>query len=347
MSGAKSVKSKTESAALIVKEFREELVDAEDITPDFLRNLKERTSWTGLDLDLRVLMKEDSRYYPFLNVIVETSHSGIYRIEGEVLRYGGHNIPIGELNQIMLDFLVISLEIYSDPLKALENDLILFTRIVFTNPLLWSSPHVTGQEFSERFSRVSSFLLDRYLSFIRSITLLTTVERVPILVNASKFLASLGIDPPVTRSDFLLFVELNPIEAKVLKALSAKKALDLTMIGPEESAILLLKLLRSSDPKGYKRRRLQKSLTRREETVGLTLTEMSILLDVDRAYLWRKVLPNMVIRGLLFRWTFKRGDRDVIVYEANSTIPLVADLVTSYQIELGLRRMGVSRVTDL
>ena len=81
----------------------------------------------------------------------------------------------------------------------------------------------------------------------------------------------------------------------------------------------MLKLLGAPDPRGYKRRRLQRSFTRREELVGLTLTEMSILLDVDRAYLWRKVLPGMVIRGLLFRWTFKRGDRDVVVYEANPT----------------------------
>ncbi len=349
MGDGENVTPNVDNFGLIVKKIDEEPVGADDITPDPLKELSNRLKEMRVKISVRVLRKGATRYYPFLGrSVTEGPEDTLYMIREGYFVYGDAKAKIPD-GIVPVDLAAISLEIYSNPMEALSGDMELFSSVTFTHPLLWSSPHLMGTEFSKKFSHLSRSLslLERYRGFIRSLTLLVSVEQVPVMMRASRLLASMGVDPPVTRSDFLLLVELNPMEAKAIKALAAKKALDLNMLSPNEAAVMLIKLLKVPDPEGYKRRRLQRSFNRRKERVGLTLMEMSTLFEVDRVYLWRKVLPVMVVKGLAFRWTFKRGSRDVIVYEANSTIPFIADLVAGYEVELALHRRGLMKITEL
>jgi len=230
----------------------------------------------------------------------------------------------------------VSLDIFRDPLRCMRSDKLLVSSIFHLNPLIWSDPLLVGDELANVFSMISNgvSLFERYKSFVHSIHFLITLERLPLVIKALKALATLGIAPPIDKRDLYYFSDLSPTEIKVITILAVKEAIDRLQGLDVNEVVSLLSEVLGLRSESFDRRRLVKSLSQRESKEGLTLSEISHILNMDKAYLWRSVLPDMSGKFLVITETDVYRNREVKIYKANTIVPLVNDLVLSYSLNL-------------
>ena len=174
----------------------------------------------------------------------------------------------------------------------------------------------------------------KYLSFIRSLHFLSQLDHLPDMVKALKALAVLGIAPPLSKRDLFYVGQLSPIEIKVLTALSAKEAIDRLYGIDERKIVSLLVELLGLRQDTIDKRKLLKSIVQRESKEGLTLSEISHILNIDKAYLWRDVLPKMKERFLVTQGTDKYRGKEIKTYRPNVSLPTVSDMVLTFMLNL-------------
>ncbi|MEM3371924.1 MAG: hypothetical protein QXO55_04900 [Candidatus Korarchaeum sp.] len=231
---------------------------------------------------------------------------------------------------IPLDISAISIFLFQNPQFAIDEELI-SKALFYTNPSLWSDPLLVGSCISSTYRKLSEELeLERrYHSFVRALQFLSGVDHLSEFMKAFRALSSLGIAPPITKSEILHTPELSPAEIKVLRALCVKEAIDrIPNLSDRQMASLLSDLINL--PSNPQRARVHRSLSSRGKREGLTLTELALTVGMDKAYLWRYVIPKM-INGCLIRVEkdASRG-KEVKVYRPNSYVTFVSDLVLTY-----------------
>ncbi len=234
-----------------------------------------------------------------------------------------------------IELAAMSLHLFKDPLTCLEEGLIT-AGIFYLNPYLWSDPSISGVNFARTFSIISENLSleKKYLSFIRSLHFLSQLDHLPDMVKALKALAVLGIAPPLSKRDLFYVGQLSPIEIKVLTALSAKEAIDRLYGIDERKIVSLLVELLGLRQDTIDKRKLLKSIVQRESKEGLTLSEISHILNIDKAYLWRDVLPKMKERFLVTQGTDKYRGKEIKTYRPNVSLPTVSDMVLTFMLNL-------------
>ncbi|MDK2372805.1 MAG: hypothetical protein QI197_05450 [Candidatus Korarchaeota archaeon] len=229
----------------------------------------------------------------------------------------------------------LALYLYRNPLMCLREDLIV-AGIFYLNPRVWSDPAISGIELAAAFSAISEGLeLERrYESFVKALHFLSQLDHLPEMVRALKALAVMGIAPPLSKRDLFYVDQLSPVEIKVLNALTAKEAIDRLYGLDEKKVVILLSELLGLRSKIFDRRKLVKSLLQRESKEGLTLSEISHVLGIDKAYLWRDVLPKMIERFLITVGSDRYRGKTVKVYRPNVSLPTVGDMVLTYTLNL-------------
>ncbi len=229
----------------------------------------------------------------------------------------------------------LSLYLYRDPLGVLRDGLIV-PGIFYLNPCIWSDPTLSGVELAAAYSAVSTELdLPRkYHSFVRSLHFLSQLDHLPEMLRALKALAVLGVAPPLEKRDLFYADQLSPVEIKVLNALTAKEAVDRLYGLDERKVVSLLSELLGLRSDSFDRRKLTRSLAQRESKEGLTLSEISHILGIDKAYLWRDVLPKMIERFLVTVGRDRYRGKTVKVYRPNASLPTIGDMVLTYTLNL-------------
>ncbi len=237
--------------------------------------------------------------------------------------------------RIAIDLAVMSLFAFKDPLMCLKEELIR-AGIFYLNPNLWSDPYLVGRDLAEAFSFISEKLeLERrYNSFVRSLHFLSQLNHLPKIMNSLKSLAVLGIEPPLNKKDLFYTEQLSPIEIKVLTALSVKEAIDRLYGLDARRIVSLLSDLMGLSSESFDRRKLLKSLSQRELREGLTLSEISHVLGIDKAYLWRSILPKMIDRFLVIVSDDRYRGKVVKTYRPNISLPPISDMVISFSLNL-------------
>ncbi len=236
---------------------------------------------------------------------------------------------------IAIDLTVMSLFAFRDPLMCLKEELIR-AGIFYLNPDLWSDPCLVGDDLAEVFSFLSEKLelRRRYNSFVRSLHFLSQLNHLPEIMNSLKSLAVLGIEPPLDKRDLFYMDQLSPVEIKVLTALSAKEAVDRIYGLDARRIVSLLSDLMGLSPESFDKRKLLKSISQRELKEGLTLSEISHILNIDKAYLWRSILPRMIERFLLTVSDDTYRGKSVKTYRPNVSLPPISDMVLSFSLNL-------------
>ncbi len=229
----------------------------------------------------------------------------------------------------------LALYLYRNPLMCLREDLIV-AGIFYLNPCLWSDPAISGMELAAAFSAISEGLeLERrYESFVKSLHFLSQLDHLPEMIKALKALAVIGVAPPLSKRDLFYVDQLTPVEIKVLNALTAKEAIDRLYGIDERRVVSLLSELLGLRSEGFDRRKLIRSLSQRESKEGLTLSEISHVLGIDKAYLWRDVLPKMIERFLVIVSSDRYRGKTVKVYRPNISLPTIGDMVLTYTLNL-------------
>ncbi len=229
----------------------------------------------------------------------------------------------------------LALYLYRNPLTCLREGLIV-AGIFYLNPCLWSDPSVSGIELAAAFSAISERLeLERrYKSFVKALHFLSQLDHLPEMIKALKALAVLGIAPPLSKRDLFYVDQLTPVEIKVLTALTAKEAIDRLYGLDERKVVGLLSELLGLRSETFDRRKLVRSLSQRESKEGLTLSEISHVLGIDKAYLWRDVLPKMIERFLITVGSDRYRGKTVKVYRPNISLPTIGDMVLTYTLNL-------------
>lgn len=243
----------------------------------------------------------------------------------------------GDRKTLLLASEIVSLALYSyrNPLLCLERGLIVAT-VFYLHPRIWSDPSLAGPDLADAFASISKGLdLERkYASFVKALHFLSQLNHIPEFLKALKALAILGIAPPLSKRDLFYIDQLSPIEIKILNALTAKEAVDRIQGIGERSATSLLSDLLDLRSESFDKRRLLKSLSQRQSKEGLTLSEISHVLGVDKAYLWRYVLPKMVERFLVIVGSDRYRGKIVKVYRPNVSMPVVGDMVLNHTLNL-------------
>ncbi len=235
---------------------------------------------------------------------------------------------------IPLDISLMSIFSFGNPQLVVSEGL-LSKALFYMNPSLWSDPSLVGSEISSTYRKLSEELeLERrYYSFARALHFLSGIDHIAEFMEASRALSSLGIAPPITKLELLHTPDLSPAEMKVLKALCIKEAIDrIPNLSDRQISSLLLDLV--GLPLDAQRARVQRSLSGRGMREGLTLTELALTVGIDKAYLWRYVIPSM-IDGYLIRVgkDTVRG-KEVRVYRPNPYVTFVNDLILTYSIRI-------------
>lgn len=243
----------------------------------------------------------------------------------------------GDRSVMLLASEIASLALHSfrNPLLCLERKLIVAT-VFYLNPHIWSEPSIAGSELATAFSLISKGLdlKEKYISFVKALHFLSQLDHLPEFLKALKALAALGIAPPLSKRDLFYIDQLSPMEIKVLNALTSKEAVDRIQGIGERSVVSLLSELLNLRLESFDKRRLLKSLSQRQSKEGLTLSEISHLLGVDKAYLWRYVLPRMAERFLIIVGSDRYRGRTVKVYRPNVSMPVVGDMVLNHTLNL-------------
>ncbi len=229
----------------------------------------------------------------------------------------------------------LALYLYRDPLMCLREDLIV-TGIFYLNPCVWSDPAISGIELAAAFSAISEGLEleKRYKSFVKALHFLSQLDHLPEMIRALKALAVIGVAPPLSKRDLFYVDQLSPVEIKVLNALTAKEAIDRLYGLDERKVVALLSELLGLRSETFDRRKLVRSLSQRESKEGLTLSEISHVLGIDKAYLWRDVLPKMIERFLITVGSDRYRGKTVKVYRPNISLPTIGDMVLTYTLNL-------------
>ncbi len=261
--------------------------------------------------------------------------------DGEVIvRTLGKSVKVrweGERRALLLASKVaaLALYLYRNPLMCLREDLVV-AGIFYLNPCLWSDPAISGIELAAAFSTISAGLEleKKYRSFVKALHFLSQLDHLPEMVKALKALAVLGIAPPLSKRDLFYVDQLSPVEIKVLNALTAKEAIDRLYGLDERKVVALLSELLGLRSETFDRRKLVRSLSQRESKEGLTLSEISHVLGIDKAYLWRDVLPKMIERFLITVGSDRYRGKTVKVYRPNISLPTIGDMVLTYTLNL-------------
>ncbi len=236
---------------------------------------------------------------------------------------------------IPMDIAIISFFSFRNPQFILEEGLL--SKVLFyMNPHIWSDPSLTGASISSIYRNISEKLelKRRYYSFVRAAHFMSSIDNVEEFMKAFRALASIGIAPPIGKMELFHLPDLSPIEMNVLRVLCAKEAIDrIPSLLERHVSSLLSDLIgiTSSDPR---RLRLARSISNRSSREGLTLTELSLSLGIDKAYLWRYVIPKMVNFCLIRAERDLSRGREVKVYRPNTFMPLISDLMMTYSIKL-------------
>lgn len=235
---------------------------------------------------------------------------------------------------IPLDISIISTSLFQDP-QFVVNEGLISKALFYTNPSLWSDPLLVGTGISSTYRKLSEELgLERrYYSFARSLQFLSGIDHLPEFVEAFRSLSSMGIAPPITKTELLHTPDLSPKEMKVLRVLCAKEAIDRVPNLTERQMASLLSDLTGfpSEPQGA---RVQRSLSSRGLKEGLTLTELALTVGVDKAYLWRYVIPSMVDGCLIRVGKDTSKGKEVKVYRPNPYVTFVNDLIMAYSVKI-------------
>ncbi len=241
----------------------------------------------------------------------------------------------GETLLLASKIAALALYLYRDPLMCLREDLIV-AGIFYLNPCLWSDPAISGIELAAAFSAISDGLeLERrYKSFVKALHFLSQLDHLPEMIKALKALAVIGVAPPLSKRDLFYVNQLTPVEIKVLNALTAKEAIDRLYGLDERRVVALLSELLGLRSETFDRRKLVRSLSQRESKEGLTLSEISHVLGIDKAYLWRDVLPKMIERFLITVGSDRYRGKTVKVYRPNISLPTIGDMVLTYTLNL-------------
>ncbi|RDD54081.1 MAG: hypothetical protein BA066_01100 [Candidatus Korarchaeota archaeon NZ13-K] len=230
---------------------------------------------------------------------------------------------------IPMDISMISIFSFQNPKLVIEEGLA--SRILFyANPAIWSDPSLVGVGISSAYERLSEELGlgRRYESFARALLFLCGIEHIPEIMKAFMALSSLGISPPISKAELLHTPDLSPAEMKVLRALCIKEAIDrIPNLSDRQMASLLSDLIGLPSAQ---RARLQRSLSSRGLREGLTLTELSLVTGIDKAYLWRYVIPGMTRGCLLTAERDSMRGKEVRVYRPNTHVTFVSDLILTY-----------------
>ena len=236
---------------------------------------------------------------------------------------------------IPIDIAMISLFSFRNPQLILEEGLL--SKVLFyTNPHIWSDPSLVGASVSSIYRSISERLelKRRYYSFVRAIHFMSSIDSIEEFAEAFRALASIGIAPPIGKMELFHLPDLSPVEMNVLRALCAKEAIDRIpgLLDRQVSSLFSdLIGIPSSDPR---RARITKSISSRGSREGLTLTELSLSVGIDKAYLWRYVIPKMVNSCLIRAERDLSRGREVKVYRPNPFIPSISDLMMTYSIKL-------------
>ncbi len=233
------------------------------------------------------------------------------------------------------ELVALALYLYRNPLMCLREDLIV-AGIFYLNPCVWSDPAISGIELAAAFSAISGGLeLERrYRSFVKALHFLSQLDHLPEMIRALKALAVIGVAPPLSKRDLFYVDQLSPVEIKVLNALTAKEAIDRLYGMDERKVVALLSELLGLRSETFDRRKLVRSLSQRESKEGLTLSEISHVLGIDKAYLWRDVLPKMIERFLITVGSDRYRGKIVKVYRPNISLPTIGDMVLTYTLNL-------------
>ncbi len=288
-------------------------------------------------------MEESFRAYSFgfcVKLVDEAEESlAEVSLEGDELEltlpWDRVKIGKGEEAIIPMDIAMISLSSFRNPQLILEEGLL--SKVLFyMNPHIWSDPSLTGASISSIYRNISEKLelKRRYYSFVRAIHFMSSIDNIKEFAEAFRALASIGIAPPIGKMELFHLPDLSPIEMNVLRVLCAKEAIDrITGLSERQVASLFSDLIGilSSDPR---RARLTKSIMNRSSREGLTLTELSLSVGVDKAYLWRYVIPKMVNFCLIRAEKDLSRGRELKVYRANPFMPSISDIIMTYSIKL-------------
>ncbi len=300
----------------------------------------------GSDWNISYSALEGARIYSFGLATAEQINPSdewiakIYTLEGEFeVHILSKSIMLEgkdrESLRVAIDLAAMSIFTFRDPLMCLKEDLIR-AGIFYLNPNIWSDPYLVGNSLSEAFSLLSEKLglMRRYNSFVRSLHFLSQLNHLPEIMSSLKSLAVLGIEPPLSKGDLFYIDQLSPIEIKVITALSAKEAIDRLHGLDAKRIVSLLSDLMGLSPESFDRRKLLKSISQRELKEGLTLSEISHVLGIDKAYLWRSVLPRMIDRFLLTVSDDVYRGKVVKTYRPNVSLPPINDMVLSFSLNL-------------
>ncbi len=247
-------------------------------------------------------------------------------------------VRLGEDRETILlasELAALALYLYRNPLMCLRENLIV-TGIFYLNPCVWSDPAISGIELAAAFSAISKGLEleKRYRSFVKALHFLSQLDHLPEIIRALKALAVIGVAPPLSKRDLFYVDQLSPVEIKVLNALTAKEAIDRLYGLDEKKVVALLSELLGLRSETFDRRKLVRSLSQRESKEGLSLSEISHVLGIDKAYLWRDVLPKMIERFLITVGSDRYRGKTVKVYRPNISLPTIGDMVLTYTLNL-------------
>jgi len=260
--------------------------------------------------------------------------------EEVIVRTLGRSVKVrleGDREMLLLasELAALALYLYRDPLMCLRENLIV-TGIFYLNPCVWSDPAISGIELAAAFSAISEGLEleKRYRSFVKALHFLSQLDHLPEMIRALKALAVIGVAPPLSKRDLFYVDQLSPVEIKVLNALTAKEAIDRLYGLDERKVVSLLSELLGLRSETFDRRKLVRSLSQRESKEGLSLSEISHVLGIDKAYLWRDVLPRMIERFLITVGSDRYRGKTVKVYRPNISLPTIGDMVLTYTLNL-------------
>lgn len=249
--------------------------------------------------------------------------------------WGALEVQKSEEALISLDVSLISIFSFRNPQFIISEGLT-SSVLFYTNPWLWSDPSLAGDGISSIYRKISKELelKRRYKSFVRSLHFLSGIDQISEFFKVFRALSLLGIAPPLTKADLFLTQDLSPAEMKVLRVLCAKEAVDRIPGLSIKQVISLLSNLIPTISSNPHKIRIQRSLSNRGLGEGLTLTELSLIVGMDKAYLWRYVLPKMVRGCLVVVERDRSRGKEVKVYRPNSYLTLVSDLIMTYDFSI-------------
>jgi len=237
-------------------------------------------------------------------------------------------------SRLAVDLALSQTEIFLSPMKALRSREMVLLSVLLLCPRIWSSKRfIEDYSFIETYRRISEALeIERaYMDFINSIIFLKNTRSSFWVVEALRCLSMLSMLPPYLpwNALFTIIPPLGRNESRLMEALLVKEAADHFNLSPSVISYVLVSNVHIGDGKKEVRNWLRRSISRREPPLGLTKSELSRLLRMDRNTVDRSLLSLMNL-GLVYAGvtrSYRNRGRPPAFYRVNAGCPFVRTLL--------------------